>query len=65
MKHKKHWLIRVEEWVGHDEGNHVFLFSLPRDVIEQVGWKRDDNIIWEQSKTGYTLYKAKTKSKSK
>lgn len=51
-KNKLTWLLKVEE---DTYGQYIVL---PQGLLDQVGWKEGDSIIWDETKTGYTLTKA-------
>ena len=54
MKSKPVWKVKVQT----DSQTGDLFIELPAGLLEQVGWKEGDDVLWTEKKNGWKLTKS-------
>ena len=55
LKSKPVWKVKVQT----DPQSGDLFIELPAGLLEQVGWKDGDDVLWSEKKNGWELIKVK------
>jgi hypothetical protein len=57
MRSKPSWKVKVQT----DPKTKDLFIELPAGLLEQVGWKEGDDVLWTQKRNGWELIKTTKK----